>query len=597
MKKNKITFYGLFALLLLSINACNDDFLNRYPLDQISSAIYFKHASDFELYANQFYPSVFWDDATGSTNEGWNGGIYNFELNSDNMIKLGEPDSRLAGYNSVPSSGGGWDYTMIRDVNYGIANKGKCEDDPSQYNQYLGELYFFRAFAYFKLVRDFGDVPWVGKPLDPGSEELYGPRTPRTEVVQHIISDLDSAALLMNSGKMEEGTRVSKEVALAFKSRVALYEGTWEKYHHDDVFKGSTDGAEFLKQAADAALAVMNSGVYTIYSTGNPTQDYFDLFVQTDYSGWDEVMLYKKYDRSIGFVHHHDVASRYPYQKGLTRGLAVSYLSLDGQPRAVSPDFDESQCDSTATYESRHLDPRFGQTFASRDAVWAIDPGNPGGDTIYWYEPDVPPHSYMRCVPQIIDAAEGRGNTPTGYFRRKAFSPRMDIWKDWSDEDFGVIFIRYAEVLLNYAEAKAELGTITQGDVDKSINILRDRVAMPHLNIGGIVTDPNWDFPTLSPIINEVRRERRVELALENFRLDDILRWAAADELITGKTFKGVLYKNGDSRVPVDANGYVDRLRPQLPNGYGFQLDRDYLNPLPNDQLTLNSNLVQNPGW
>jgi hypothetical protein len=593
MKNYRITFYGLFALLLLSFNACNDEFLDKYPLDQISSAIYFKHASDFELYANQFYPKVFWDNATGDTNEGWNAGIYDGDLNSDNMIRLGEPDSRLAGYNSVPSSGGGWDYSLIRDVNYGIANIGKCEDDPSQVNQYIGELYFFRAFFYFELVKKFGDVPWVDKPLTPQSEELYAPRTPRTEVVQHIISDLDSAAMLMNSGKMDDGTRLSKEVALAFLSRVALYEGTWEKYHKDDIFKGSTDGTEFLQKAAKAAEAVINSGIYSIHNTGNPGQDYFDLFVQTDYAGWDEVMLYKKYDRSIGFVHHHHVASRYPYQKGPTHELAASYLSLDGLPRSVSPDFDETQCDTTATYEARHLDPRFGQTFASSDAIWGID-----GDVVtYWYDPDVPPHSYMRCVPQIIDAAEGRGNTPTGYIRRKAFSPRMDIWKSWADEDFGVIFIRYAEVLLNYAEAKAELGTIAQSDIDKSINVLRDRVAMPHLNLGSIVTDPNWDFPSLSPAINEIRRERRVEMAFEGFRLDDVLRWAAADELITGKTFKGVLYNNGDSRVPVDANDYVDRLRPQLPDGYGFRLDRDYLNAIPNDQLTLNPNLEQNPGW
>ena len=599
MKLSKYIIISLTALALL-LNSCNDeDFLERYPLDEISSAIYFKSASDFELYANQFYPNVFYNNDNGSTNEGWNAGMYDGDLNSDNMIKIGEPDSRLAGYNSVPSSGGTWewDYSQIRAVNYGISGIDKLEGDPSEANQYIGELYFFRAFYYFDLVKTFGNVTWIDKPLNPESDELFAPRDSRTLIIDHVLADLDKAADLMNSGKNMDGTRLSKEVAHAFKSRVALYEGTWEKYHAGDIFKGDTDGTNYLNQAVDAAEKVINSGIYSIYSTGNPDQDYFDLFVQRDYAGWDEVMLWKKYDIDQSFVSHHHVASRYAYQKGPTRGLAASYLSLDGQPRSLSPTFNESLCDTTATYESRHLDPRFKQTFASKDAIWGVRQVD--GQTIVtrWYDPDEGLHSKMRCVPAIIGAAEGRGNTPTGYIRRKGFSPDMSVWEDWSDEDFGFIFIRYAEVLLNYAEAKAELGSLSQSDIDISINRLRERVNMPGLNLSAIPNDPNWDFPDLSPIINEVRRERRIELAFEGFRLDDILRWAAADDLIVGKRFKGVLYKNGNPNIYIDENGYVDRLYEELPSGYGFVLGRDYLEPLPNRELTLNENLTQNPGW
>jgi hypothetical protein len=590
MKKISYILISLFALSFL-FNACNEDFLELYPQDQISSAIYFKHAADFELYANQFYPDVFWDRATGDTNEGWNQGLYDKDKNSDNMIKTGDPDSRLAGYNSVPSSGGAWeaDYEQIRAINYGIVNIDKCEDDPSAYNQFAGELYFFRAFYYFDLVKTYGAASWVDKPLNPDSEELYNPRVSRTEIINHILSDLDKAADLMNSGRNMEGTRLSKEVAYAFKSRVALYEGTWEKYHTGDVFKGETDGTDFLQQAEKAAKDVMDSGIYSVYNTGEPDNDYFALFTQLEYSSNDEVLIWKKYDKTKNFVHHHTVSSRKAYNLGPTRELASSYLSLDGLPRSISPNFDESQCDERAAYEADHLDPRFAQSFAYPDAVWAtLD-----GVSTYWYDDN----DMYTGYPAMIDAKYGSATTPTGYVKRKAFNPYRDLWNYWADEDFGIIFLRFGEVLLNYAEAKAELGTITQDDIDISINVLRDRVGMPHLDIANIIADPKWDFPGLSPVINEIRRERRVELAFEGFRLDDILRWAAADELVVGKRFKGVYYPNGDARIPVDENNYVDRLVEQLPSGYGFKLDRDYLEAIPNKELTLNENLKQNPGW
>src|SRR5690606_35052929 len=161
----------------------------------------------------------------------------------------------------------------------------------------------------------------------------------------------------------------------------------------------------------------------------------------------------------------------------------------------------------------------------------------------------------------------------------------------------GIIY-RYAEALLNYAEAKAELGDITQDDIDISIKKLRDRVGMPNLELGNIAHDPNWDFPDLSPVINEIRRERRVELATEGFRWDDIARWAAADELVVGKRPRG--FKASQLAVnpfPVDENGFLDPFQNAVPNGYGFDVNRDYLNSIPLTEIVLNPNLAQNPGW
>ena len=590
MKQSKYIILSLFALIIL-FSACDDDFLELYPQDEISSATYFKHTNDLILYANQFYPRVFNDFTDGNENSGWNQGIWGIEVNSDNMIYATGPDNRLNGNNVVPTSGGGWDYSLIRDVNYGIENYKKCEDNFDDYKHYVGEYYFFRALEYFELVKKFGDVPLITRTITPESEGLYAPKDPRTAVVNQILSDLDSAALLMNSGRNEGATRLSKEVALAYKSRIALYEGTWEKYHAGGPFAGSTDGSGFLQQAADAAEAVIKSGAYNIYSTGNPSQDYFDMGVQIDYSNNSEVIIWKKYDLDQAFVHHHSVASRRPSNRGVNKSLADSYLSTDGLPRSVSPIFDEQLLDTTGLYEAEHLDLRFYQSIVSPNAVWAID----GNDVITWGDNrHGSPMSKHQC--QVI-AGKWGWTTPSGYTKRKGFSPQIEIWSGWSNENFGTVFMRYAEVLLNYAEAKAELGTLSQADIDVSINLLRNRVAMPAMDINNLVNDPNWGFPGLTPQINEVRRERRVELAFEGLRLDDILRWAAADELIVGKRPKGVLYLNGSPAVSVDENNYVDYFQGALGNGYGFNLGRDYLNAIPTEQLTLNENLTQNPGW
>ena len=166
-----------------------------------------------------------------------------------------------------------------------------------------------------------------------------------------------------------------------------------------------------------------------------------------------------------------------------------------------------------------------------------------------------------------------------------------------------MILFRYAEVLLNYAEAKAELGELTQEDVDKTINLLRRRVGVADLRIDAIVNDPNWKFPEISPLLNEIRRERRVEFACEGYRLNDLLRWRA-HELFVNKRPKGFYFNQSDfpEMIPnkdilLDEQGYVDPYKQSLPNGYQFNPERDYLLPLPTSELVLNSKLKQNPGW
>ena len=575
MKINKLLF-SLVALFVL-MSACEKEFLERLPLDQISSSDYWKTTNDLELYVNQFYPSF-------SDGGAWSGGIYWFDDNSDNMIYR-TYNSRLAGLRTVPS-GGGWSYSAIRSVNTFFANYKNCTEPYEKYKQFSGEAHFFRAYYYFSLVRTYGDVPWVDVPLTPGSEELYAPQTPRNEVVNHIIADLDTAIVEMQSGPNLNGMRLNKEIAQLLKARVCLYEGTWEKYHAGSPFGVSgSDGSSYLQQAAQVAEDLINDAPYSIFSTGDPKNDYWHLFNPYDYTGNPEVMLWKKYDANLGRTHNHQrYLPRIGGGRGITKALADAYLCTDGLPISLSPLF--QGYDSLAV-EKLNRDPRFTQLIYNRG-----DPkGIVGTDTT------------ERFTVAMIDAS-GESICPSGYQLFKGALPDPDqYYSSWVGTNPSPIF-RFGEALLIFAEAKAELGTLTQGDVDISINVLRDRVGMAHMNLAGIQTDPNWEFPTLSPIINEVRRERRVELACEGYRWNDIARWAAADELVVGKRFKGAKFVPeyyptlvvGES-VFIDDDGFIDWYQNTLPGGYGFDIGRDYLSPISTEQLTLNENLVQNPGW
>ena len=570
-------------VVFLGLTACNKN-LDKLPLDTISSEVYWKTTNDLKLFVNQFYPIAF--NISGSDRYE---GIFAADLESDDMAHV-QDIPRLYGSRVVPATGG-WNYQPIRSVNYFLANYEKCESNFDGYKRYLGEALFFRAFFYFDLVKAYGDVPYIVEPLNTDSKELYTARTPRNQVIDSIIADLDKAIDYLPSGKQEGGTRVSKEIAQMYISRVGLYEGTWEKYHSGDVFGVSNpDPQKYLQMAVQATEAVMQSGIYNIYSTGNPEWDYF-FFAQLDYSNNPEVLLWKKYDLNLGMGHarQFQIATGKSGGMGLTKSFVESYLLTDGNPiyqSDGSPDpLYKDDADLIKTAINR--DPRFKQTI--------FTPGFPlqifGSDTTFFKRPavDQPAHTV----------------NPTGYQINKTlnFDPIHHKSLDTHSDGFtGWIILRYAEVLLNHAEAKAELGTLTQADIDNTIKLIRGRVGMPNLVISNIKTDPNWLFPGLSPVLNEIRRERRVELIGEGFRWDDIARWAAADKLIKGKRplgakFNSIDYPDLSAGNFSLTNGYFDPLKSRLPNGYDFNLGRDYLDPISTEELVLNSSLTQNPGW
>jgi hypothetical protein len=568
--------------------SCSEDFLERYPLDELSPQEYFRTANDLKLYANSFYTLL-------PSHSGYGGGTFWAEQNSDNMVPA-VPDKRLSGIRTIPSTGGGWDWSTIREANYFFDNCYENLEDTLNGKIYIAEVKFFKAFLYFDKLKTFGDVPWFTRALTTDSPELFAPRDSRKVVTDSIIACLDFAIANLNDISATEPFRINKETAILLKARVCLYEGTWEKYHQGTPFGvAGEDGSEYLQMAAETADRLMQMETLSLYQ-GPQGEEYWSLFNQLDYTGNPEVLLWKKYDIGLEITHY--LGQYLPNAGGdigITKTFADSYLCNDGLPISVSPLF--LGYDSLSL-EAQNRDPRFAQTIFLPGDLRSINRPENAPDLVF----DKPP------LDQV-----GQWRATTGYCLYKGVNT------EYSQQEaagwMGSIIFRYAEALLIYAESVAELGTISQDDIDKTVNRLRDRVGMIHLDLNNITNDPDWDFPNLTPIINEIRRERRIELAFEDVRWDDVARWRAHN-LIVNKRLKGVKYigsnledtyfaidGSGDpsliigENLFVDENGLVDPYQKYLPSGFNFNPARDYLSPIPSDEITLNSNLVQNPGW
>lgn len=559
----------------LFITACDNDFLDRQPLDATTSDVFFDTPEQMRAYINIFYNR---SNFPKYANHG-------SDFDSDNQI-TGTPNIRLKG-TRVVSTTGSIGFSNVRQINFFFDNYRRVEEnyELEDYQQYLGEAYFFRALIYFNLMRSYGDIQIITKELNTDSPELYNPRNPRNEVADFIIHQLDSAATYLTADKTTGAGRLNRWMALLIQSRVALYEGSWEKYHKNTPFGvENADPDKYFAKAVEAAEELIDGGVYSVYNTGNPESDYKELFTQLNYATNSEMMFWQNFDQGVtlgdgAFTNDRFFRMKTPTNKTITKQLADAYLCTDGRPISGNILFGGYE---TLASEAENRDPRFYQTIGTPDQVWQI---NSNGDKNLW-----------SSAYNILNTSADY-NAPSGYIIQKGYNPNTMYHVQQYEESPGMIY-RYAEVLLNYAEAKAELGTLTQADIDKSIKHLRDRVGMPNLLLTSIETDPNWDFPDLSPVINEIRRERRVELAAEGFRWDDIARWAAADELIVGTRPKGFMASQlAKNPFPVDENGFLDPLKNAMPEGYGFKLDRDYLNSIPESEIVLNKNLTQNPGW
>jgi hypothetical protein len=582
----KRIIYSLAIVASLAIS-CSDDFLERTPLDELTPQDYFKTANDLKLYANRFYPLL-------PSHSGYGGGTFWLEQNSDNLVP-GTEDKRLAGTNTVPSSGGGWVWDEVRQANYFLDHAWSTSEEADLKKVYIAEVMFFKAAIYFDKLKTFGDVPWFSKALNTESTELFAPREKRNVVTDSIIACLDYAIQNLKPKSQAEPFRLNKEVALLLKARVCLYEGTWEKYHTGTPFGvAGQNGSKFLQLAATTAEQLMQGGTLNLYK-GPVGKEYFNLFNQLDYSGNPEVILWKKYDVPLGVFHY--VSQFLPFgggDIGVSKSFMDDYLCTDGKPIKVSSLF--LGYDSIQS-ESKNRDPRLAQSILLPGSPTTVNVPQAAGNRVF--------------VKPALDQSQ-QFRATTGYCMNKGAN--LEYTQQLSSGGWmACIFFRYTEVLMIYAEAKAELGTITQSDIDKTINKIRDRVGMVHMNINSITADPDWDFPQLSPVINEIRRERRIELAFEIQRWDDLARWRA-HQVFAGKRPKGIKYIGSNlegtykdylgnptiivgKNLYVDTNGNVDPYQLKFPNGLGFKPERDYLMPIPSDELTLNNKITQNPGW
>lgn len=606
--KNIIKTTVLSLVLFSFAIACNDEFLERYPLDTISDANYWKTANDLKMYCNTFYS----DNGLLPRWNTFNLQPFSIDGNSD-IVAKNDYDRYLNGEKVIEGNNDGWgtgDWLVLRQLNYFMDHYRQVEEQVGfdAVKQYVGEILFFRALFYFQKLQRYGDLPWASTTVTIDSDVLFGERLPRNQVVDYMMEDMDKAVdyLPAQAGGSWTG-RLTKETAMAFQSRIALYEGTWEKYHNGTPFAAAVNQSQkFLQKAADVSEALIRLSE----SVGYPALDgvgdeygYRDLFNQLTYANSKEVLFWRKYVSGL-ITGHWGSYSHSGGQAGITKNLIDSYLKIDGTPVAAGYD------DANLLKVAEGRDPRLAQTVNINDGKH------------YQFQLLDPPTFF---IAPAFDANNMESYNPTGYQIYKGHNFRVAGQVARESCENALIYFRYGEVLLNFAEAKAELGTISQGDLDRSINKLRQRVEMPPMVLAGLTNDPNFEFSTLSPVIQEIRRERKVELACQSFRYNDIMRWAAAGEIIVGYIPLGAkkaqweegfkfsdhaydqsqngrqeVFEEKVAQLMTDNQGYIKIYQDALnggTEGYRFNVNKNYLYPIPTQQLILNDKMKQNPGW
>ncbi len=590
---------AITALCLVNLSSCKD--LDKYPKDSVSSEIYFTTADQLEQYSNQFYtifPSA--------------GDIYG-EI-SDEITAATLPDEMM-GSRVVPvdASGTQWNWTMLRHINYLLEHVKQCPNEEVR-KQYTGLAYFFRAYFYLEKVRYYGNVPLIRHTLGSNDKTLYSEQTPRTTVMDSVLYDIDQAIALLP--KQNSSTyRVNAYTAMALKSRICLFEGTFRKYHGGENYK------DILKQGAAAASQLMESGAYSLFTNEGPHYGaYRNLFCQGKYAGNCEIILARYYGAEVKLTHNANgyTVSSTTGKPGFTKRFVNQYLNADGTRFTDQENFDLIPMGKEMT----NRDPRMEQTIFR-------------------------PTHYYRVGENEADKYSAKTSS-TGYQLIKYVMERNKDTYNQSDCDMPLF--RYAEVLLNYAECLAEAGELTQDDINRSIKLLRDRAKMPNLDMANANLYPCPYMESLYPhvdkggnrgVILEIRRERDIELVQEGFRYWDLMRWGEGQALtqpLTGLGFKGV------SKNKTDKSGCINTkndnpnsfdvcvwstANPQdkpfsfgvtylelnkdvwLTNGLDggnilchgtdvrtFREDRDYLYPIPTQEIILsNGALKQNPGW
>ena len=582
-----------------------DDLLDAVPKSSLTEPAFFKTDAQLKAFAMVFYENFPAADL--------------YEANDDHYTQNNLSNEEM-GKRTIPASGGGWSWGNVRNINTLLEDMYNCPDAAVR-TKYEALARFFRAYVYFEKVKRFGDVPWYDSTIgSTETDKLNRPRDNREFVMGKILEDLDFA--IGNLPTAKNVYEVTKWSAMALKSRVCLFEGTFRKYHAGDVFLSTLPADAkpykwYLDECAAVSLELMQTGGYSLHTDGGPNKCYYNLFHTLNATDlMDEVILARDYNTALG-VSHYSGAVMTGGSRGcpaMTRKLAASYLMKDGTRFTAQADWQKK----TFAEETQNRDPRLSQSIRT-----------PG---------------YKRVDEEAVSSPDFLVSF-SGYHPDKYL---MGADQD-AYSDIDLILFRLGEVLLNYAEAKAEAGTLQQSDLELSINLLRARVGMtakldmttannnpdPFLYFEGAVADNKWgayQSPVLGAdankgVILEIRRERAVELAQEGYRYYDLMRWKE------GKLFECPFYgiyiaDPGVGVYDIDGNGTLDlevftdtkvgtakvarKLGSEIYLSEGtsgcislhdqtlrsWDEERDYLYPIPTDDRNLTYGaLTQNPGW
>jgi len=594
----KHQYTGLYILLALFFCTGCSKQLDQTPVSTASRDVVFGSEQGLALYSNSFYEAL----PSGAD-------IYE----GDNMVDYGArtqvPDFLRDGAFG-PRQSSGWDWTQLRNINYFIANAKDPRIAAAVNTNYVAVGRFFRAWFYYEKVKRFGDVPWMGAPIEVNdTAALYRPRDPRALVMDSVLADLDFA--IKNISLTEDKTRslITKNIALAFKSRVCLFEGTFRRYHTELNLQSTA--TKWLTEAMNAAQTVMSSGAFSLNTAAGSYGAYRSLFVTQGAPIVNEVMLAYIYSKDLAVLNDATwwwTSATYGSRLSFTRTFINTFLKTDGTAFTDTPGYQTMLFSD----EVKGRDLRLQQLIRMGDYKRTT-----GGIAL----PAPPVFSY----------------TYTGYQPIK-WTLDDAYYEQGVTGDNPIPMIRYAEVLLNFAEAKAELGLLTDADWAKTIGALRQRAGIT----GGLTTRPTVADPYLlanyfsditDPVLLEIRRERGIELAFENLRFPDLIRWKKGKLLeqvwnglyvpslntpmdlngdgkadvvfyktMPSPTIPGVTYINvsetkggaaNPQRLSNDTYGELTWLN-NVPRKWD---DKMYYYPIPETDRLFNPKLGQNPGW
>jgi starch-binding outer membrane protein, SusD/RagB family len=558
MKFRNIYFFLLLTIVIGTGAGCKK-FVDVTNPDTLTDPSFWKTENSVRSYSWEFY-NLFNGFGNGSST---NGDFYFSSFTDDQC-----PGGFTQFPQTTAASNGNWFFGYVRKANIMLERIDQVPMSSEAKNHWKGIAHFFRALQYFRLVQTFGGVPWFSHSMDiSDTTQIYKARDSRQLVMDSVLADLNFAVDSLR--QVDLPNTVNKDVALALKSRVCLYEGTYRKYHTE---LNLPDADKFLQQAKDAAAAIMAES----YSL-NPN---FLAAYNSDDLGKDgrEIILYKRYEPAL--LMHSTIAYLYSSTvlAGPSKSAVESFLCTDGKPITISPLY---MGDNGIENVVANRDERLKYTI----------------DSTYLY--------YKGHVRNSLTSTTG--------YRPMKFLPDSNVLKsiptqiNTNTTDAPLFWL--SEIYLNYAEAAAELDNmgkynLTQQDLDNTINKLRARGQVAPMILAGHqdpgYTDPKKD-PDVTSLIWEIRRERRTELMMDGFRFDDLMRWKKGtymDSNLNPDSFLGAKVP-ANGAVRINANGYI--MPYTAAQQRTFVDPKNYLSAIPTTQILLYPPAIQanmqNPGW